>query len=169
MIRLNDGTLLRVHALIERYGMHEDDAPLPVSIVQVARHEGWRIEYRGRMGSAVAMAFVVGPIKLMYLNENLSTAAQRTGIAHEMGHVLCRHGVSADALMTFGHEAEGWTDANVRQEEEAKMVAALLLIPAWVIDSPLSDAEVAMTCSVTRGSVLRVRGSLPEQALMTGA
>jgi hypothetical protein len=168
MIRLDSGTIVRVRTLIERYGLHRDDALLPISILHVARSEGWRIEYRTGMGSAIAMAFVIGPIRLMYLNDNLTLETQRVGIAHEMAHVLCCHGVSADAWMMHGRDAEGWTDATERQEEEAKCVAAMLLIPPWVRDSPLSDTEVAKTCRVTTGSVRRCRSSGVDELLMTG-
>jgi hypothetical protein len=167
--RLDGGTLVRVHALIERYGIHRDDALLPISILHIARSEGWRIEYRSGMGSAIAMAFVIGPIRLMYLNDNLTLAAQRVGIAHEMAHVLCCHDVSADAWMMHGREAEGWSDATERQEDEAKLVATMLLIPPWLKDAPLSDVEVATTCLVTTGAVRRFRGAYGDELLMTGA
>jgi hypothetical protein len=161
MIRLDDGTVRRTCALIERYGLHRDDAPLPISILTVARREGWQIEYRGGMGSAIAMAFVIGPVRLMYLNECLTVATQRVGIAHEMAHVLCCHGVSADVWMTTGHEHEGWRDVNDTQEIEAKLVAAMLLIPAWLLASPLTDREIAEMCNVTLGAVRRYRAAFP--------
>lgn len=161
MIRLESGTVRRTLALVERYGLHRDDAPLPIPIVQVAKQEGWRIEYRGRMGSAIAMAFTVGPIRLMYVNENLTVRTQRVGIAHEMAHVLCGHRVSADVWMTTGHEDEGWVLASDRQEDEAKLVAAALLIPAWMHDAPLTDREVADACDVTIGAVRRYRDAYP--------
>jgi Zn-dependent peptidase ImmA (M78 family) len=161
MSLLDSGTLVRVHALIERYGIHRDDAMLPISILHIARSEGWRIEYRTGMGSAIAMAFVIGPIRLMYLNDNLTLAAQRVGIAHEMAHVLCCHGVSADVWMTTGHEHEGWQGVNDQQESEAKLVAAMLLIPAWLFDTPMTDREIADACNVTMGAVRRYRQAFP--------
>lgn len=161
MDTLSPLAIRRTVALIGRYGLHRDDALLPVPIRQIARDEGWQVEYRGRMGSAIAMAFVVGPVRLMYVNENLTTQTQRVGIAHEMAHVLAGHKVSADAWMTTGHEEQGWTKADEEQEREAKLLAAVLLVPWWIRDSPLSDQDVADLCDVTLGVVKRYRQARP--------
>jgi hypothetical protein len=172
MIRLDDGALRRTRALIERYGLHREDATLPVPILQVARNEGWRVDYRGHMGGAIAMAFVVGPVKLMFVNEQLTEEVQRVGIAHEMAHVLCQHGLSADTKMTIGHEAEAFGHVSDRQEQEAILVGAMLLVPEVLAASPFTTHEVALMCLVSTGAVRTIRGALLQPApelLMTGA
>lgn len=156
MIRLSEETVRRTLALIERYGLHDDDAFLPVPIRQVAQDEGWVICYRSGMGQALAMAFVVGGVKLMYVNENLRAQTQRVGIAHEIGHVLCGHRLGFDTAMQ-----DGYADLHGKQEIEAQLVASLLLIPQELRDAPLTDREVSQTCQVPVSLVQLMRLAAP--------
>jgi Zn-dependent peptidase ImmA (M78 family) len=172
MIRLDDGSLRRTRALIERYGIHREDAMLPVPILQIARNEGWRVDYRGQMGGMIAMGIVVGPVKLMLVNENLTEAVQRVGIAHEMAHILCQHGLSLDTKMTIGHEAEGLLQSSDVQEQEAILVGAMLLVPEELMLSPFPNKEVALLCQATPGAVREYRAALfvdTPAVLMAGA
>ena len=160
MIRLDEGTLRRTRALIERYGIHDDaTSALPVPIKQVARNEGWTINYRSSMGSAIAMAFCIGPVKLMYVNENLTEPVQRVGIAHEMAHILCQHRLSMDTKMQIGHEHEGLRQANQVQEKQAELVGAMLLIPEGLALSPFSDKEVTLMCQVSTWCIATYRSA----------
>jgi Zn-dependent peptidase ImmA (M78 family) len=163
MLRLSDDVYERTLTLIERYDLHGDHAMLPVPIKQVAKEEGWCIKYHPKMGQAAAMAFVVGPVRLMYVNCNLSFAAQQQAIAHEMGHILAGHGVSLDTFMTFGHEDEGIRSAQARQELEANIVGAMLLIPEYLRDAPMSDRELADECGVNNRAVRLFRSMVPRQ------
>jgi Zn-dependent peptidase ImmA (M78 family) len=166
MIYLDETVARRVGTLIERYGLHDADAILPVPIKQVAKEEGWRVEYHSRMGKAIAMAFLVGGVKLMYVNANLAWATQRVGIAHEMGHEMAGHAVGLDTFMGAGRRHEGLRNVAVQQEKEANLIAGLLLIPAEFRDGHLLDSEVATRCTVTNGLVQLTREAVAPVRLL---
>jgi hypothetical protein len=163
MLRLSEDVYNRVVTLIERYDLHADCAMLPVPIKQVAREEGWTIQYHPKMGQASAMAFVVGPVRLMYVNANLAFCVQQQAIAHEVGHVLAGHGLSLDTFMTMDHKDEGLRNVQERQELEANIIAAMLLIPEYLRDAPMSDRELAKLCAVNTNAVRQFRSLVPRR------
>lgn len=147
--------------LIDRYGMHDDHAILPVPIKQVAKEEGWVVCYRGGMGKAIAFGIMVEGVKLIYVNENLTEKTQRLGIAHEMGHDLAGHSVGMDTFMGKRWHQFGLQNVGQIQEEQASLVAAMLLIPEWLLDAPMANDEVAHLCKVPVGAVDLYRGAVP--------
>lgn len=144
----------RVTTLIDRYALHESRV-LPVPVRQVARDEGWWVLYRDRLASAYGYAVVLPGMQVMVINSAIASHYQRYTMAHEMGHVLCRHvphGVRLCAASTALHEALGQAEC----EAEADRVAALILIPAWTLDLP--DKEIARRCGVPERLVRIRRG-----------
>jgi hypothetical protein len=164
MIRLSEPVIQHVAALIERYGLHDHCAMFPVPILQVARDEGWVVQYHPRMGGMTACAVIRGGVNLMFVNQNLTRPLQAVGIAHEIGHRLAGHRLSLDTHMTRGHKHKGLLAEYDTQETEANIIACMLLIPEWLRVSPLTDDEVAVECGASLSTVryARALSALPD-------
>ena len=159
---LDEGAILRTNGLIERYGIHDGGALLPVPIRQVARDDGWVVCFRERMGQAIAMCAVGGGCRVMYVNACLTERVQRFGIAHEMGHVLAGHLIGLDIVS----RNQKLASVTARQEREASLIGGMLLIPPWLRDAPLSDEEVAAICCVPKRLVSDTRAALASRKLV---
>ena len=131
-------------SLIERYDLHHRPSALPIPIRQVAKDEGWTIAYASRLAPLYGYAIVAGGRLFMRINSAVTDSYQRMAIAHEMGHVL--NGDIDRIHLCTASPFESWIDR--RQELRASLVAAQILIPAWVIRDVGSIHEIATRCEV---------------------
>lgn len=127
-----------VQALIDRYGLH--DWPGEVPIRQVARDEGWLVQF-GEITPALGYAVVLGTVRVMVINEAVSRAYQRFAIAHELGHVLAgdpgRLQLCQPEVGAFG----AWLLSAA--ERRANQIAALLLVPPAALGWDATTREIA--------------------------
>lgn len=145
MNRLSQAGQHGIAELLARADLHRPGV-LPVSIRQLARDEGWRVFYTERLWPLYGFAVVKGMTRLMWVNADVAPAYQRFAIAHEMGHVLLEAG---DALHLCSPAQTGFSRwVRQRAERQASIVAAHLLIPAWVPDDVESRAAIAHACEV---------------------
>ena len=145
---VEDAVLRRACALVARHGLHDEPFNLPVPIRQVAKDEGWHLRFASDMHPIIAFAVMYGGVKLMTVSESATARVQRHGIAHEIAHDLCQHEAPMSLYLPRS-QRKMWPKWVIeKQEEEANLVASLLLIPQAVIDSPFDDEWVACTCGV---------------------
>lgn len=144
--RLDHPSYDAVRGVVERYSLHAEPLTLPISPRQIARDEGWEMRFAEGMGGVYGVAAVYHGMKVMTINADISPGIQRGVIAHELGHVLCRHDLTLDFVLPRTRYADfaNWIDQ--RQEREAWLVAAILLIPDQLVLSGYSAEELAALC-----------------------
>lgn len=140
--RCAPATEARLAAFICRYDVHAPRV-LPVPIWQVALEDGWHVTYRDTFDTVHGVAILFGDAKLLCVNATIARPFQRQAIAHELGHVLAGHTSPLHLCTnTFVHHLAH------RQEREADLVAARLLIPPWALDHYTTIAELAAACDI---------------------
>lgn len=120
---------------------HQLDRTVPVLIWHVALAQGWHLRYAEGMGTIHAISVVYRGMKVIQVNADLPVPYQRFAIAHELAHVLCDH---VSLVQLCNGSAVDWLDR--RQERQADLVVAHLLIPEWclhVYEHPLAIATAA--------------------------
>lgn len=134
-----------ISELIARYELHAEMA-VPVPIRQVARDEGWIIRFSERMGRLYGVAVVIEDVRVMQINARVSDTYQRLAIAHEMGHVLNGDASAIHFCSPTGGSFAGWL--RNRQERQASIAAARILIPDWALGDAETIQEIASLCEV---------------------
>lgn len=139
---LSDAAERAIAQLIERRELHTNLALcLPVPIRQVARDEGWDIYFYEGMTNLYGVGVVNGPVRLMYINADVTPSWQRHAIAHEMGHFINDDPGSI-------HLCHQWPWLNNKTERRASIVAGKLLIPDAALREMGSIDEIATACNV---------------------
>ena len=147
-VPLQVGGLRAVHDLIERYDLHRF-AQVPIQ--RVARWEGWHIQYQSGMAPAYGLAVVHGGVRLMVINEDVTDAIQRATMAHEIAHVLLGHTLGLDLYGPRNQMASLLLEQiEVRQEREADMAAAVIMIPEHLLFECETVDEIMCRCHVPR-------------------
>lgn len=151
---LSDAAERAIAQLIERRGIHANlSLCLPVPIRQVARDEGWDIYFHEGMSNLYGVGVVNGPVRLMYINADVSTSWQRHAIAHEMGHFI------NDDPGTI-HLCHQWPWLANKTERRASIVAGRILIPDAALTEFATIDEIAAACNVPSDLVeLRIETS----------
>lgn len=145
MARLSQRGERAVTELIDRYELHARFAG-PVPIRQVARDEGWILRWSDQLHRIFGLAIVVDDVRVMTINSRVAEPFQRMAIAHEMGHLL--NGDEGDVHLCAMTGA-GFTDwLRGRQERQATLAAARLLVPDWVLNDGGTLGEIAVRCRV---------------------
>lgn len=132
-----------VREMIARYGLH--DGLLPVPIRQVARDEGWVVQF-AEIPRAYGYAVVVGTVRVMVINAMVTPVYQRFAIAHEIGHVLNRDDGRVHLCASDMSQFEMWLRS--REERAASLTAATLLIPMHAIEWGDTPECIAARCGV---------------------
>lgn len=143
-----------IRELIARYHLHSRLA-LPVPIRQVAEDEGWRLVYREGLAPLYAFAVVHRSARLIYINADVDRTYQRAAIAHEIGHSL-NGDLGILQLCAASRSQAAWTTS--RQERQADLAAAHILIPPWTLREFGSLHEIAAACEVPVELVELYRG-----------
>lgn len=147
MFRLSRSDAARVRALIDAYDLH--GGPLPVPVRWLAACEGWLIHYRSRITPLYGYAIVLGGVRLMVINEDVAEPTQRVTIAHELAHDLLGHTQVVD-LFGPRFASYGLSDMiDRRQERDADIAAACLLIPPRAAEGCEHVGELASRCGVS--------------------
>ena len=123
----------RIRSLIDRYDLTRYTE---VPIKTVAMNEGWEVRYQPGLAPAFAFAVVHEGVKVMVVNDDISRWGQYAAIAHEVCHHLFEHQLGLDVFIARASPqmAQLLTDGlRVRQEHEANLGAALLLIQEHVV------------------------------------
>lgn len=136
-----------VSELIARYDLHTR-LSVPVPIRHIARNEGWVVVYSEQMGRLYGVAVVHERLRLMRINADVTPSFQRMAIAHEMAHVLNGDIESIQLCAASVPAFRGWL--NRRQERQASLTAARILIPDWVLAEIQTVDEIATACEVPR-------------------
>lgn len=141
MDQMTAGGMVAVRELIARYDLHRGMLPVPVR--QVARDEGWIVQY-GEIAPAYGYAVTQGMVRVMVINEAVSPAYQRFAIAHEMAHLLADDPGHVHLCQPNTSGFERWLRS--RDEHRASLLAANLLIPTDAIQPDIPVEEIAATC-----------------------
>lgn len=136
---------------------------LPVDVVKICRHYGWRItNYRSGWKAIEALGlteltkqtdgFCVysGGNYYIFYDDSKPKPRQRFTIAHEIGHIMLGH--IGDRQCTRINREPSAEDAP--EETQANQFAARILAPAWVLHSihALTPAEIADVCEISMTS-----------------
>lgn len=143
--------------LIERYGL--DDGYLPVPIYHIAQEEGWEVRFRDELPDAYGVAVVTDVARVMVVRGSMTSEAKRYTVAHEMGHLLCGHRAGVHLHAPDDTRQRIGNRHRARQESEADMVAAAILIPREVARQATSLAEITRRCKVPK-SLAKIRASM---------
>lgn len=123
--------------------VHEAHVPgsLPVSITQILRQQNWEILYRERIYPVYGGALIGRRARGMLINADLPAPWQRFVMAHELGHVIAEHPGSF-----YLFSADNWM--HHKQEREASIIAAHLLIPEWALSEYGAERDLTAACDV---------------------
>jgi Zn-dependent peptidase ImmA (M78 family) len=133
-----------IHAMARYVGM------FPFPVWQLARDAGWHVRLWPDMGRALGVVVLSRPV-VCIISADISPEMQRYVMAHEMGHLMAAHDQVVNLCWNdvVGHEVGSWMHR--RQEKEADMAAALLLMPGRAINTCGKDAAaLAELCEVPR-------------------
>ena len=130
-------------AVIDRWGLHDDLVlDLPVPIERVARREGWRILW-GPLYPVLGYAVVARGVRLMRIDERLSSSWARVTIAHELAHVL----IEPHAPLRLCLE-QLMPRPDQETERAATLAGLLILVPERLLTAGLPAREIAARCGV---------------------
>lgn len=134
----------------------------PVNVHKIALLMDFRVmPWGGFSDNFGGGVFVFEGAKVIAVNENHPQNKQRFSIAHEIGHIAHGHNISDTDLKRFTDGEFNYLNANHRQEKEANMFAAELLMPKKFLDKSLPLAgldysKLAMEYEVSE-QAMRVR------------
>jgi Zn-dependent peptidase ImmA (M78 family) len=131
-----------IHAMAQYVGVY------PFPIFRLAQDAGWHVRFWHDMGHALGVVVLGRPV-VCIISADISTEMQRYVLAHEMGHLMAAHDQVVNLCWdgVIGHEIGSWM--HQRQEKEADMAAALLLLPGRAINACAADVdELAALCEV---------------------
>ena len=122
MSTLSDDVLDTVEFLIHKHRLH---TRFPVDISPLLD----RFDIRKHNFTPMTMGFaLVRPTKMYIgLNKNLDAAWQRMALAHEVAHIIANQ-----SHQLYVCKSSDWS--KVRDEREAQLVAACLLVPLKVVE-----------------------------------
>lgn len=117
---------------------------LPVSLTRICQCNNIDI-FRTQLTGIVAYYMEQDYRRIIVVNEDTSRTRQRFSVAHEIGHVLLRHG--AIRLMLDGYP----TGRPVPQEIQANAFATELLMPKMILmrNGILTPQQIADMCDVS--------------------
>lgn len=128
-------------ALIARFGLHADDHDPLVNLAPcealftIERFPGTRRRPSWALPSGAPVPTPQDPA-IVFLSDHLADAAARVIYAHEIAHVLYRH----QGTVTL-RDLDDWF--NDRQEDQAWMGAAYLLIPPLLLLTGMGAEAIA--------------------------
>jgi Zn-dependent peptidase ImmA (M78 family) len=132
----------RAAKLLHKYQIHKP----PVSVKDIVKKEGLKlISYD--LGEEVSGILVIenGAGTIGYSSEN-SRVRQRFTIAHELGHFILHNTtnsevfVDRDFIVKYRTDKK-YTQAEIRQEQEANAFAAALLMPKEMLQAELAKKD----------------------------
>jgi len=116
----------------------------PVNVHKIALLMDFRVmPWGGFSDDFGGGVFVYEGAKIIAVNDKHPSNRQRFNIAHEIGHIANGHNISDTDLKRFSDGEFNYLNANHRQEKEANMFAAELLMPKKFLDNslPLSGLD----------------------------
>lgn len=147
MARLSRRGERAVSELVARYDLHTEMA-LPIPIRQVTRDEGWIVRFSEQMAQLYGIAIIIDDVQVMQINARITSSYQRMAMAHEIGHVLNGDEGQIHLCAATGRGFRDWLWS--RQERQASLAAARILIPHWVRAEIETIDEIAVVCEVPR-------------------
>lgn len=144
-----------VRRLIVRHGLH-GPGDIPVPIRQVVADDGWSLHFREGLAPLLGIAGILEGVQVMWINADVSRPYQRFAMGHEMGHWLCGHISTVQLCVEHDDRFASWVSR--RQERQADLAAAHILIPPWTLREFGSLHEIAAACEVPVELVELYRG-----------
>lgn len=130
--------------------------PLPIDLDRIAASLGAEIAFDDLDGAAARVIRIGDQARIVVSTRITDVGAIRFSIAHEIGHLACKHYVRCGAIERICSPS---FVADSRVEQEANMFATELLMPArfvapWCASVPLSLEPVRAIASACRASML---------------
>lgn len=161
--RLTRAQVRRVRDLIARERLH--DGTMPVDIIGLAERMGWTVRQRDHdaMGHVWMAAVRYLDTKVVDLNGALSSGAQRSQVAHLLGHEILGHKIIYDLTLPSAL-SDVYPDSLAESRDLAAWaVGAKLIIPQRFVAMGLNESDLAAVChTTTRLAQRRIHGTIIE-------